>query len=178
MTRLAGPIRNRRTTFAIACALVVAACSGSTPTTSPAAPTSAATSSTPSTAPATVGPTTAVSDREPNCQNLSTDPITLNYWDDLNENLSDAGVATLDAASNAKYPNVTLNRTAKTFSDILTTEKLQASGPNPPDILITNGGYALLGPLVAAGLMKPLDDYAAAYGWNERFPKGIQDQQR
>src|SRR6476659_10702154 len=121
---------------------------------------------------------TAVADREPNCQNMSTDAVTLNYWDDLNENLSDAGVAKLDAAFKAKYPNVTLNRTAKTFSDILTTEKLQASAPNPPDILITNGGYALLGPLVAAGLMKPLDDYATAYGWDKRFPKGIQDQQR
>ena len=74
----------------------------------------------------------------------------LNYWDDANENLSDAGVAKLDAAFRAKYPNVTLNRTAKTFNDILSTEKLQASGANPPDILISNGGYALLGPLATA----------------------------
>jgi raffinose/stachyose/melibiose transport system substrate-binding protein len=32
--------------------------------------------------------------------------------------------------------------------------------------------------MVAAGLMKPLDAYATAYGWDKRFPKGIQDQQR
>jgi raffinose/stachyose/melibiose transport system substrate-binding protein len=166
----------------IALAFVAAAataCSGSTVATStPAAATQAATPAATGPAPTTAATTGAVSDREPNCQNMTSDPVTLNYWDDLNENLSDAGVATLDAAFKTKYPNVTLNRTAKTFSDILTTEKLQASGANPPDILITNGGYALLGPLVAAGLMKPLDDYATAYGWNDRFPKGIQDQQR
>src|SRR5437870_2355430 len=162
--------------MAVALAVVAAmatACGGNSATTIPtvAAPPAAT----------GAGPTAtaaAVSDREPNCQNMTTDTVTLNYWDDLNENLSDAGVAKLDTAFKAKYPNVTLNRTAKTFSDILTTEKLQASAPNPPDILITNGGYALLGPLVAAGLMKPLDDYATAYGWDKRFPEGINRQQR
>jgi len=155
-------------------AIVAIACSGNPATSSP---TLAAGTPPPSAPPATAS-AVPVSDREPNCTNPPTAAVTLNYWDDLNENLSDAGVAKLDAAFKAKYPNVTLNRTAKTFSDILTTEKLQASAPNPPDILITNGGYALLGPLVAAGLMKPLDDYATAYGWDKRFPKGIQDQQR
>lgn len=183
MIRIGRGFQNARTMAVLGCAVVtVMACSGGTATPTAAATTPAATAA--ATTPAAnatatgAAPTTAVSDRQPNCQNLTSDPVTLNYWDDANENLSDAGVATLDAAFKAKYPNVTLNRTAKTFSDILTTEKLQASGPNPPDILITNGGYALLGPLVAAGLMKPLDDYATAYGWDKRFPKGIQDQQR
>ncbi len=154
-------------------AAMATACGGNPATTNPTvATTPAATGAAPTTTAA------AVSDREPNCQNMTTAAVTLNYWDDLNENLSDAGVAKLDAAFKAKYPNVTLNRTAKTFSDILTTEKLQASAPNPPDILITNGGYALLGPLVAAGLIAPLDSYATAYGWDKRFPEGINRQQR
>lgn len=179
MDRVQGGWRYRRSMVALAIvAGTVTACGGSnTATSTPGAATAPATAA--ATGAAASGGTTApVSDREPNCRNMTSDAVTLNYWDDLNENLSDAGVATLDAAFKAKYPNVTLNRTAKTFSDILTTEKLQASAPNPPDILITNGGYALLGPLVAAGLMRPLDDYATAYGWDKRFPKGIQDQQR
>ena len=175
MNRSPGGIGHRRMTVALAfVAAVATACGGNQATTNPtsAAGTPAATSGAPTAA------ATATSDREPNCQNMTTDPVTLNYWDDLNENLSDAGVATLDAAFKAKYPNVTLNRTAKTFADILATEKLQATGPNPPDILISNGGYALLGPLVAGGWMKPLDDYATAYGWDKRFPEGINRQQR
>ena len=175
MNRSSGRFQHGRMAVALASVAIVAiACSGNPATSSP---TLAAGTPPPSAPPATAS-AVPVSDREPNCTNPPTAAVTLNYWDDLNENLSDAGVAKLDAAFKAKYPNVTLNRTAKTFSDILTTEKLQASAPNPPDILITNGGYALLGPLVAAGLMKPLDDYATAYGWDKRFPKGIQDQQR
>src|SRR6476659_358385 len=175
MNRSSGRFQHGRLAVALASVAIVAiACSGNPATSSP---TLAAGTPPPSAPPATAS-AVPVSDREPNCTNPPTAAVTLNYWDDLNENLSDAGVAKLDAAFKAKYPNVTLNRTAKTFSDILTTEKLQASAPNPPDILITNGGYALLGPLVAAGLMKPLDDYATAYGWDKRFPKGIQDQQR
>ena len=173
MNRSPGRFGRVRLTLALASAFALGACSGNPATSSP---TSAA--GTPSAAPPATQSSAPVSDREPNCATAPTDAVTLNYWDDLNENLSDAGVAKLDAAFKAKYPNVTLNRTAKTFSDILTTEKLQASAPNPPDILITNGGYALLGPLVAAGLMKPLDDYATAYGWDKRFPEGINRQQR
>jgi raffinose/stachyose/melibiose transport system substrate-binding protein len=177
MTRFGGGFRHGRGVLALALvAAATTACSGNNAATG--TPSAGTASTTPSNPAASVAATSAVSDREPNCQNMTTDAVTLNYWDDLNENLSDAGVATLDAAFKAKYPNVTLNRTAKTFSDILTTEKLQASGPNPPDILITNGGYALLGPLVAAGLMLPLDSYATAYGWDKRFPEGINRQQR
>ena len=180
MNRFGGGLRHGRSMVALAILVgAVTACTGSAATSTPGAATAPArTAAATGAAPTTAATTAAVSDREPNCQNLTSDPITLNYWDDLNENLSDAGVKILDDAFKAKYPNVTLNRTAKTFADILATEKLQATGPNPPDILISNGGYALLGPLVAGGWMKPLDAYATAYGWDKRFPKGIQDQQR
>ena len=105
----------------------------------------------------------------PDCPNMPTQPMTLTYWEAANEYLSEEGVATLDAEFQAKYPNVTLVRVAKVFSDIIATERLQASGPNPPDILVANGGYALLGLLVAAGLLRPLDSYAEAFGWVDRL---------
>src|SRR6185369_2751630 len=169
MNRSPGGIRRGRMTVALAfVAAIATACGGNQATTNPTvATTPAATGAAPTSTAA------AVSDREPNCQNMTTDAVTLNYWDDLNENLSDAGVAKLDAAFKAKYPNVTLNRTAKTFADILATEKLQATGPNPPDILISNGGYALLGPLVAAGLTTPLAAHGASCGWLDRSPAAI-----
>jgi len=120
----------------------------------------------------------AASAAAPDCPNMPTTPITLTYWEASNEYLSEAGVATLDAEFQAKYPNVKLVRVAKVFNDIVATERLQASGPNPPDILVSNGGYALLGPLVAAGLLRPLDSYAKSFGWLDRFGESVLRPQR
>ena len=61
---------------------------------------------------------------------MPTDTITLTYWEAANLYLSDDSVATLDAEFTQMYPNVTLERVAKAFNDIIATERLQASGPN------------------------------------------------
>lgn len=114
----------------------------------------------------------------PECPNMPTEPITITYWDAANENLSDDGAAILDAEFMEAYPNVELVRVSKVFNDIIATERLQASGSNPPDILISNGGYALLGPLVAAGLLRPLDEYDETFGWTERFGESVLAQMR
>ena len=66
-----------------------------------------------------------------------------------------------------KYPNIKINRVAKSFTDLQATLKLAASGPNPPDVIEVNNGYSSMGPLVKAGLLLNLNKYAGKYGWND-----------
>jgi len=141
--------------------LIASAC-GSAATTAPkAVPTTAAPTTGPTTEPsATPGPNGAA---EGACTSMPSSPVTLTYWEASGEYLSEEGVAMLDAEFQQTHPNVKLSRVAKPFAAIMATEKLQATGPNPPDILLTNV-YDLLGPLVAANLVLPLDDYAAEPG--------------
>jgi ABC-type glycerol-3-phosphate transport system substrate-binding protein len=143
--------------------LIASAC-GSAATTAPAAasatvtPVTSALTDAPTTGtPAVPVPTQAAAGA---CPNMPTTPITLTYREASGEHLSEEGVATLDAEFHLMYPNVELSRMAMPFADIMATETRQAGGPNPPDILLTNA-YGLLGPLVAADLVLPLDDYAA-----------------
>ena len=53
------------------------------------------------------------------------------------------------------YPNIELERVSKVFNDIIATERLQASGPNPPDILVSNGGYASAWTASRGGIVAP-----------------------
>ena len=79
----------------------------------------------------------------------------------------------LNAAFQKKYPDIKINRVAKSFTDLQATLKLAASGPNPPDVVEANNGYSAMGPLVKANLLLSLNKYAAKYGWNSRYSTGI-----
>jgi raffinose/stachyose/melibiose transport system substrate-binding protein len=72
-----------------------------------------------------------------------------------------------------KYPNIKINRVAKSFTDLQATLKLAASGPNPPDVIEANNGYSAMGPLVKAGLLLNLNKYASKYAWNSRYSSGL-----
>jgi raffinose/stachyose/melibiose transport system substrate-binding protein len=84
----------------------------------------------------------------------------------------------LRALSNSfeeKYPNVTVKLSFRDFASWVKQAKLVASSDSPPDVFSGNQGYQLDGELVKAGLIKPLDAYADAYGWNESYtPETLQ----
>src|SRR6188472_1166839 len=74
-----------------------------------------------------------------------------------------------------KYPNVTVKLTFRDFASWTKQAKLVASSDNPPDVFAGNQGYQLDGELVKAGLIKPLDQYAKAYGWDKSYsPETLQ----
>ena len=79
--------------------------------------------------------------------------VTLNVWDQEVRGGQAEAIKKLNAQFQKQYPNIKIKRTAKSFTDLLATLKLAASGPNPPDVVETNNGYSAMGPLVQANLL-------------------------
>ncbi len=103
---------------------------------------------------------------------IGTEPVTLTVWDQETGRVSKIWDR-LNAEFMEKYPNVTIERVRKSFSDLKTSLKLAVAGPNPPDVVEANQGWPDMGALVRAGLLLPLDGYAEAYGWLDRVPAGV-----
>jgi raffinose/stachyose/melibiose transport system substrate-binding protein len=104
--------------------------------------------------------------------------VTLTIWDQEVRGGQAAQIKELNKAFLAKYPNVKINRVAKSFTQLNTTLKLAVSGRKAPDIVEANQGRPIMGQLVKGGLLKPLDAYADAYGWNDRWSKTLLDLNR
>ena len=77
--------------------------------------------------------------------------VTLLVWDQEVRGGQNAAMTQLNKNFQKKYPNIKINRVAKSFTDLQATLKLAASGPNPPDVIEANNGYSAMGPLVKAG---------------------------
>ncbi len=101
--------------------------------------------------------------------------FTLVVWDQEVRGGQDEEITQLNDEFMEKYPNVTIKRVSKSFTDLLNTVKLAVSGPNPPDVVEANQGWGVMGAMVKAELLRPLDDYAKAYGWDQRFAKPLLD---
>ena len=71
----------------------------------------------------------------------------------------------------AANPNVKVKWTVRDFGSYPAQIKLALSSEDGPDVAIGNLGWSLDGPLIKAGLFRPLDDYAKAYGWDTRYPE-------
>jgi raffinose/stachyose/melibiose transport system substrate-binding protein len=68
-------------------------------------------------------------------------------------------------------PNISVKWTVRDFAAYPAQIKLALQSEDGPDVAIGNLGWALDGPLIKAGLLRPLDDYAEAYGWDTRYPE-------
>jgi raffinose/stachyose/melibiose transport system substrate-binding protein len=95
--------------------------------------------------------------------------VTLTVYDQEVRGGQNAEITRLNKAFMAKYPNVTIKRVARAFKDMQATVKLAVSGPHPPDVVEANQGRPIMGALVTAGILRPLDDYAKVYGWRDRY---------
>jgi raffinose/stachyose/melibiose transport system substrate-binding protein len=104
--------------------------------------------------------------------------VTLTVWDQEVRGGQRRQIAQLNDEFMQRYPNVTIKRVAKSFTDLNTTLKLAVSGDKAPDVVQANQGRPTMGQLVKGGLLRPLDAYADAYGWADRYPKVLLDLNR
>jgi raffinose/stachyose/melibiose transport system substrate-binding protein len=95
--------------------------------------------------------------------------VTLTVWDQEVRGGQKAQITELNKQFEAKYPNVKIERVARSFDDLIKTVKLAASGDDAPDVLQANQGIGIMGELVKAKLLRPMTDYAKVYGWNDRW---------
>jgi len=95
--------------------------------------------------------------------------VKLTIWDQNVRGGQNAEIEELNKQFMAKYPNVKIERTKKSFEDLQKTVKLAASGDDAPDIVQANQGRGVMGEMVKAGLLRPISDYAKVYKWDERW---------
>jgi raffinose/stachyose/melibiose transport system substrate-binding protein len=101
--------------------------------------------------------------------------VTLTIWDQEVRGGQAKQIKQLNQAFQEKYPNVTIERVARSFEDLNKTLTLAVSGPNPPDVVQANQGRPVMGTLVKGGLLRPLDAYADALGWGDRYSQLLLD---
>jgi raffinose/stachyose/melibiose transport system substrate-binding protein len=103
---------------------------------------------------------------------VETGPITLTVWDQECCQVSKVWDQ-LNAEFEERYPNVTIKRVNRDFGELKALLRLAIAGPKGPDVVEVNQGWPDMGQLVKAGLLLPLDNYAEAYGWNERVSENV-----
>ena len=95
--------------------------------------------------------------------------VTLTVWDQEVRGGQRKQIEQLNKEFQEKYPNVKIERVAKSFEDLIKTVKLAASGSDAPDVVEANQGRPIMGEMVKAGLIRPVTDYAEVYGWADRY---------
>lgn len=88
--------------------------------------------------------------------------VTLSVWADQGE---EEFMGEFIPAYEDAYPNVTVEIQYKSFNDLTATVLNAMNSEDAPDVTQGNQGWATDGALVKAGLIRPLDDLATAYGY-------------
>jgi raffinose/stachyose/melibiose transport system substrate-binding protein len=140
-------------------AIVASACAPGasvTPSVSTTAATATSTPAAAASASAVAGPSASAAAAGPTC---GTDPVVLNAYFETGFDLP----FKLSEEFTKQYPNVTWKISQDQFSNLMTSTPRLLAGDNPPDLIRLPSMVTL----VKDGLLKNLDDYATAFGWDK-----------
>ena len=101
--------------------------------------------------------------------------VTLTVWDQHTSGASNEALEELNSAFEKEYPNVTIDRVSRNFSDLKQTLQLAITDDDPPDVVQANQGYPDMGSFVSADLLEPMDSYAKVYEWTDAYPQTLLD---
>jgi raffinose/stachyose/melibiose transport system substrate-binding protein len=96
------------------------------------------------------------------------EPVELRIWDQFTEGSASPTVEAIYVAFTEQNPNITITREAISSDQMRQTVNTAIASGTGPDIILYDAGPSYAGVLADAGLLLPLDDYAAQYGWKER----------
>jgi raffinose/stachyose/melibiose transport system substrate-binding protein len=99
----------------------------------------------------------------------------LKVWDQFTDGGSRDASKKLYAEFEAAHPGIKIKAESYRFDDLAQLGKTALSSGTGPDVMYFDAGLAEAGELADAGLISPLDDYAAKYGWSDRISKPILD---
>jgi raffinose/stachyose/melibiose transport system substrate-binding protein len=94
---------------------------------------------------------------------------TLLIWDQFTDPAWEETFESILADFRAQNPNVEITREPMTREQQLQTAKTALASGTGPDMIYMDTGPGNAGLLIEAGLLAPLDDVGAAYGWRDRF---------
>lgn len=99
--------------------------------------------------------------------------ITLRVWDQEVRGGQNEQMTKLNKAFEDKYPNVKIDRNSQSFDDLGKTLRLALTGNEAPDVVQANNARNTMGQFVQAGQLIPLDKWADAYGWADRYSESV-----
>jgi raffinose/stachyose/melibiose transport system substrate-binding protein len=97
------------------------------------------------------------------------EPVELRVWDASTDPVESANTDEIYAAFMEKNPNITIVREVFSVDQMRDTVNTAMASGTGPDVIAYDSGPGYAGVLADAGLLLPLDDYAAQYGWIERI---------
>jgi len=155
LRRMSGGMPVMRIASVAVAAVLVAACAAPGAVTSPSAAASAP-STAPSASAASEAPSASAAAAGPTC---GTAPVTLNAYFETGFDIP----FKLSEEFTKQYPNVTWDIKQDQFTNLMTATPRLLSGDNPPDLIRLPSMVSL----VKDGLLKNLDEYATAFGWDQ-----------
>src|SRR5215216_4405307 len=105
----------------------------------------------------------------PSISRAQDEKVELRIWDQFTEETASNAADAIYKQFTDAHPNITITREAIQTDQMRDTINTALASGTGPDIIFYDAGPGYAGVLANAGLLTPLDQYAAQYGWTDRI---------